>query len=188
MGSVIDRLDGAGTILVSDSSGDEADRLCRGLLSEGAAAGETVLWVSFERSPDECLSACPTADADRVVLSAGGSAADPPAPDVTVDTVSTPSDLTALGIKLSQFLSTTEGEITVCFGSLTALLEHVDLETAFEFLHTVTRQCYDAGARIHFHVDPAAHDDATVATIASLCDAHVAFDRSPAVRVRADAK
>jgi len=185
MQAVIDRLDGAATILLCAPSGRD-DGLCRHLLADGAAEGRTVLWVSFDRSVDECLGAVPAVTGDRAVLAVG----DAPTPDsetlddVTVDAVSTRSDLTALGIKLSRFLSSTDGSLSVCFDSVTAMLDHVALDTAYEFLHTVTRQCFAEGARVHFHLDPAAHDERTVAIITALCDARVTPGETPEVRTR----
>jgi hypothetical protein len=63
----------------------------------------------------------------------------------------------------------------VCFDSLTAMLQYVDVETAYEFLHAITGQLYAADARAHFHIDPTAHDRTTVDSIASLFDAVVEF-------------
>lgn len=186
---VSDQLDGAATILLcASSSGRDHDELCERLLCDAATVGRTVLWVSFGRTPAECLSGFPNEAADRAVLAVGTPQSGAAITDdsVTVDAVSTRSDLTALGIKLSRFLSSSDGEISVCFDSLTALLEHVALETAYDFLHTVTRQCYVEGGQIHFHLDPTVHDPQTVAAITSLCDAHVDFDRTPPVRVRTD--
>mgnify|MGYP000591950780 CR=1 FL=1 len=94
------------------------------------------------------------------------------ADDVTVKSVSTPDDLTGLGITLSQALSTHEDAV-VCFDSLTVLLQYVDTETAYEFLNALTGHLYAADARAHFHLDPAAHDTQTVDALASLFDAIV---------------
>ncbi|WP_018256987.1 DUF7504 family protein [Halomicrobium katesii] len=185
MQSVIDRLDGVTTLLLCGSCA-RTDELCGRLLAEGGAAGRTVLWVSFGQSPSECLDDTVAADADRAVLAVGTTPAGERDDDVTVEVISTPSDLAALGIKLSQFIAETDGELTVCFDSLTELLGHVAVETAYEFLHTVTRQCYLADARAHFHLDPAAHDAQAVASITSLCDARVDLDSTPPVRVRND--
>ena len=182
MQSVIDRLDGVATVLLCGPA-DQTDAVCRRLLDDGAAAGRTLLWVSFGRGPADCLDRCTVDDAERAVLAVGASPTDGP-DDVRVEAVSTPSDLAALGIKLSQFISETDGDLTVCFDSVTAMLRHVDLETAYEFLHTVTRQCYLADARIHFHLDADAHDAETVAAITSLCDGRVDHDQTPSARVR----
>lgn len=186
MRDVADRLNDAASMLLCASSSDRDAALCERLLADDAAAGRTVLWVSFGRSPAECLSGFPDESADCAVLAVGTPPTGAAITDdsVTVDAVSTRSDLTALGIKLSRFLSASDGEISVCFDSLTTMLDYVTLETAYEFLHTVTRQCYAAGARIHFHLDPTAYDEQTVAAITSLCDARVDLDSTPSVRAR----
>jgi len=184
MQAVTDQLDGAATVLLcAPSAGRDDDAICEQLLCTGATNGREVLWVSFSHSSAACLDGVPSEGTERAML-AVGSNDDETGQDVTVDAVSNKDDLTALGIKLSQFLSTSDGAITVCFDSVTTMLEHVDLQTTYEFLHTITRQCYAEGARLHFHLDPTAHDDTTVATITSLCDALVVFDPEPTVRVR----
>jgi hypothetical protein len=66
------------------------------------------------------------------------------------------------------------------------MLQYVELETAYEFLHAITGQLYAADARAHFHVDPSAHDSQTVDSITSLFDAVVELDDGdPTVRKRA---
>ena len=188
MQAVSDQLDGAATILLCASDG-RGRGVCHRLLDDGVAEGRTVLWVSFDRSAEACLADRSDLSTDRAVLAVGDAQTpgDDPPDGVTVDAVSSCSDLTALGIKLSRFLAATDGAITVCFDSVTTMLDHVDLDTAYEFLHTVTRQCFADGARVHFHLDPDAHDDRTVAIITSLCDACVTADDPPVVRARPSA-
>jgi hypothetical protein len=89
--------------------------------------------------------------------------------------VSTPSDLTGLGITIGEFLSEFDEPVHICFDSLTSLLQYVDLQTTYEFLHAITGQIYAASARAHFHIDPAAHDEMTVETITSLFDARISL-------------
>lgn len=89
--------------------------------------------------------------------------------------VSDASDLTGLGIRISQCLSAWEDDvdqrIVVCFDSLTSLLQFADIKRVFRFLHVLTSRIRKAGARAHFHVDPVAHDEQTLATLRSLFDA-----------------
>jgi hypothetical protein len=65
------------------------------------------------------------------------------------------------------------------------MLQYVDVETAYEFLHAVTGQVHAAGARAHFHVDPSAHDDQKIAAIMSLFDASVSLQDDVEVQTRA---
>ncbi len=94
--------------------------------------------------------------------------------------MATPADLASVGIELSDLLSTLdasgEAGTAVCFDSLTALLEHTDLQQAFRFPHVVTDRVESAGAVGHYHVDPDAHDRETLATLEGLLDAVVTVD------------
>jgi hypothetical protein len=65
------------------------------------------------------------------------------------------------------------------------MFQYVDVETAYEFLHAITGQLYAAAARAHFHIDPTAHDQQTVDSVASLFDAVVTLgDGEPSIRKR----
>ncbi|WP_276273457.1 DUF7504 family protein [Haloarcula litorea] len=148
---------------------------CRALL-DAADPTETVVWVTYNRSPAACVEQYRErgGDATAVVVAVGETAvgADDTLADAEVATVSTPADLTGLGIALSRALSSHD-DVTCCFDSLTALLQYADRETAFEFLHAVTAQLYAADATAHVHLDPTVHDDRTVDALASLFNALV---------------
>jgi hypothetical protein len=65
------------------------------------------------------------------------------------------------------------------------MLQYVDFQTAYEFLHAITGQVHAAGARAHFHVDPSAHADTEIAGITGLFDAKVSLDsEAPEIRTR----
>lgn len=103
-----------------------------------------------------------------------------PASEVKTTAVSTPGDLTGLGIKTSQCLSAWEesdNDTVVCFDSLTTLLQFAELRRVFQFLHVLTKRIDATGATAHFHMDPDAHDQQTRATLRSLFD--VAYELSP---------
>lgn len=99
--------------------------------------------------------------------------------DGVVETSESPDDLTGIGIALSEYLSSwgsEDGDVVVCFDSLTALLQYVSLERAYRFLHVLTGRAAAVGARAHYHLDPGAHEDRTLATLTSLFDAVVDED------------
>lgn len=87
-------------------------------------------------------------------------------------TLETPGDLTGLGITISEYLSewTDEADILLTVDSLTVMLQSVDLKRAFRFVHVMTNRSRTVGARSYYHMDPTAHDDQTVVTLASLFD------------------
>lgn len=95
--------------------------------------------------------------------------------DVTVERVAAPGNLTRLGVAITERLEAladrgADGRLTVCFDSVSALLQYVDLETAFQFLHALRTQFEAADAVAHYHLDPEAHDDQAVATLGELFD------------------
>ncbi|MDX1747537.1 MAG: hypothetical protein R3324_16505, partial [Halobacteriales archaeon] len=94
--------------------------------------------------------------------------------DPVIETVSDPADLTGMGIALNRALEAwtpTANQTIVCFHTLTMLLQYVDTERVYRFLHVVTSQLAEEGALAHVHVDPRAHDPRTLSRIATLFDA-----------------
>jgi DNA-binding transcriptional ArsR family regulator len=90
--------------------------------------------------------------------------------DVTA-TVRSPADLAELGTTISLYLDDwTAGSTLVCFHSLEDLLASVGTETAFQFLHVLTRRLSGADAVSQFSIDPAAVDEATVRTLEPIFD------------------
>lgn len=91
-----------------------------------------------------------------------------------IDTVSEPNNLAELGIRVGEHLSACEGnqnQTIMCFHSLTNLLQNAGLLTVFRFLHVLSGRLSSAGAISHYHMDPSAHDEQTLRTIAPLFDA-----------------
>lgn len=174
MGDTLTKLDGATNILLEEPSIGAGRETCTSLLVDGAAE-PNILFVSFTRQASACVEQIEGKSLGSIgVITVGNT---PTAVDesVVTESVSTPSDLTGLGINIGQFLSEFEAPVFVCFDSLTSLLQYVDVQTAYEFLHAITGQIHAAGARAHFHIDPSAHDDQDVAAIASLFDGRVSL-------------
>ncbi|WP_129114309.1 DUF7504 family protein [Halegenticoccus tardaugens] len=195
-------VDASSVLLLAPSLSETECDVCTDLLRPHDAANENVLWVSYTRSPDAQLrrwrthaDARPAAigivsvgESMRAVGAVGsdagavGSAAGP------IETVANPNDLTGLGIAINEYLLRWEGNgnrTIACFDSLTALLQYVELETAYEFLHVLTGHLYAADAVAHFHMDPNAHESRAVESVASLCDAVVDLrGAEPSVRSR----
>jgi len=97
---------------------------------------------------------------------------------ITVEQVASPANLTQLGIQLTRCLDSLPGadadaQLVVCFNSITALLQYVDVEQTFKFLHIITDRFSDANALAHFHLDPDAHAEETINTLLPLFDAAV---------------
>ena len=97
-----------------------------------------------------------------------GATSGPGGSTISAATVSEPGDLTGIGIKVNQCLSAWADDdvgTDVCFDSVTTLLQYVDTRRAFRFLHVLSRRVRSVGALAHYHVDPGAHDEQTLATI-----------------------
>lgn len=100
---------------------------------------------------------------------------DRPRPDreISTQTVSTPADLTGLGIAVTTYLEEwagTDRRSVLYFDSVTILLQYVELQSAFRFLHTLITRMQENDATGIFPFNAAAHDDQTVATLQSLFD------------------
>lgn len=185
-----DLADARNVLLCAPSLSGGERATCSDLLTGGDPASTCVLWVTFRRDAVACVEDW-TANADAApqngaVITVGDTGETVDADWATVETISSASDLTGLGIEIGEFLSAWEGDLVVCFDSLTAMLQYVDVETAYEFLHAITGQLYAADARAHFHIDPTAHDTQTVDSIKSLFDGVVTLgDGDPSIQKRA---
>jgi hypothetical protein len=94
----------------------------------------------------------------------------------TVARIDSPSDLTGIGMKVGAYLDRFgDADTLLTLDSLTLLLQYVDLERAFRFLHAIACQVREVGALAHYHVDPNAHDDRVLATLSELFDGVARF-------------
>jgi hypothetical protein len=154
--------------------GSAATDCCASLLTEYADDGAAVGWVTYTRPPADCVASVPQeTDLAGVIAVGDNTHWDQPDGGVDVEVVATAEDITALGIKLNRLVDAADGDLVLCFDSVTAMCQYVERETAYTFLHTITTQIEHAGAAAHCHLDPAAHDQETVDLFASLCDAVV---------------
>lgn len=161
--------------LFCDSALGGASEACAQVLAP--SGDESVLWVSYTRSPTECFAQMPEVPAARKAAvdvggerRSGSSGRQETATAAGSVTVTEPGDLTGLGIAITDHL---EAGVRLCFDSITAMLQYVELERAYTFLNSLLGHLWDADTRAHFHLDPAAHDTRTVAAITSLFDARV---------------
>jgi hypothetical protein len=176
--SVTERLTDASNILMlAPSFPDGAAGVCVDLLGGDDPAETSVLGVTYTQSPGKWAAdyerETGAAPAEGTVVSVGdwGSEVETGASEWTLETVDHAGDLTTLGVTLSQYLAADgSGRKRLCFDSLTALLQFVELRRAFQFLHVVTSRVSSADTVGHYHLDPDAHDDQTLATISGLFD------------------
>jgi hypothetical protein len=166
-------LEGTTNILLEEPPLGEGRDVCSSLLVEGVPE-PNVLFVSFTRAASDCVAQLDDDTVGKVgVITVGDGSTAVDDDSVRTENVSTPSDLTGLGISIGKVLSGWDEPVFICFDSLTAMLQYVDTKTAYEFLHAITGQIHAADARAHFHIDPSAHDSKDVAGITSLFDARL---------------
>ena len=162
------------------TAGKEA---CYKLLADVPPAHTNVLVVSYTGQPTRWLAEWrdhvgePPTELGYIVVGPQTRATMKTAPgaaDRVVDTTTiNPSDLTGLGIAVTEYLdgwASNDNATVVCFDSVTVLLQYVDKKTAYQFLHVLLNKLAAVGSDSHFHVDPEAHDSTTMSTLRPLFD------------------
>lgn len=178
--------DAANILLLAPSLGRHGKDAGMEILARTPPEQSNVLAVTYTESPTEFVDRwnerCGSNPARGGVVAVGSSEGHIDNPAWAVRTVENPSDLTGVGIELSELLSGMasaagdDEEIAVCFNSITSLLQYADVQRAFRFLHVITGRVKTVGGVGHYHIDPEAHDRKTLATLKGLFDAVVEID------------
>lgn len=173
-------------ILMAPSLGGQGSDVCFELLSQTPPSETNILVITFTATPqewvDDWMDHVGVPPVRGGIVSIGQAEGSVEGPAWAAKTVENPSDLTGIGIELSELLSgmaTAAGddeEIVVCFDSITSLLQYADLQRSFRFLHVVTGRVKTVGGVGHYHLDPEAHERQTLATLKGLFDAVVDVD------------
>ena len=91
-----------------------------------------------------------------------------------VRSVSSPGDLTGIGIEFSEVAREANeaglDQLRIGFDSITPLLMYVDLQRLFRFLHVFTSQIQSNDWLGVFMIDPSSHETQTVNTVSQLFD------------------
>lgn len=192
-----ERTDGSNVLVLAPSMDDRDAVACAHLLDADEPANTVV--VALSGTPDSRLdvlrrhgvqsnavgAVCcgeSVRGAAAVSPAASGPSTTPsyPTPGLpTVVSVPSPADLTGIGMQVGRFLSAwadAEEPVRICLHSLTVLLQHVDPQRAFRFMHVLTQRIAVADAVAHYHMDPVAHDSQVVSMMRSLCDVTVELD------------
>jgi KaiC/GvpD/RAD55 family RecA-like ATPase len=121
----------------------------------------------------------------RVVDASGAPGDDDP----TVHRVNSPADLTGMGVAFTKAVEEAGSppRLRLGFVSISTLLQYVDAERAFSFLHVLSRRTSAAGYLGVYSLDPTTHEDRFVNVVTSIFDAAIELrekDGSREVRVR----
>ncbi|MCU4718356.1 DUF7504 family protein [Halapricum hydrolyticum] len=171
------RLDGAG-----------ADA-CASLLVDGGDALDRLVVVAVGQTPTEwhsrltqhvtgTLPEIDYIDVKTLTRSTATSTetVDAPAP---VATISSPADLVSLGTAINDRLSAAaeQGEhVGLCLHSITDMLQFVDRESVFKFLHAVSARVRNVDAVAYYDLDNDAPDEKLETMFAHLCDTVVSVE------------
>lgn len=168
---------------------------CTDLHTLAAPVDARILSILYTPSPDDRSRRCEDAadahpadvtivdvavDAQSTLDSLSDDVSAESESDRTIERVSSPTDLTGLGVVVTNQLddwdtSSPDTQVVGCFHSLTALLQYVSLEQTFKFVDVLRRRLARADAITHFHMDPAAHDTQTISRLSTLFDTVVEY-------------
>lgn len=160
--------------------------LALALASGGDQDGHHAVLVPTDRSATQLLE-------DYDALNGSGSAyaidclgQGGEADDRVVEAVSSPSDLTGIGMGIVKASRTIGERATagVCVATITVstLLQYTGRERVFHFLHALTGRFSQAGYLGVFTLNPNSHDQQTVSSIQALFDSRVEVRESDATR------
>ncbi|AZH25224.1 RAD55 family ATPase [Haloplanus aerogenes] len=93
----------------------------------------------------------------------------------SIHRVSSPADLTGMGVAFTQAVDQmgTPDRLRLGFVSISTLLQYVDAERAFSFLHVLSRRTSAAGYLGVYSIDPTTHEDRFVNVVTSIFDAAI---------------
>lgn len=186
--------DETGSVLVlAPEIRDAGTRICTELLAGAERSVDHVVPVTVGQSPEDWIDIWTSGnggrteritcvDVDRLTRSASAATASPSGTvpvlgderDVTVERVTDLSDLTALGIEITDAIYEADvagDRVGVAVHSLTDLLQCVDRQQAFFFVITLADRVRRQGGVAYFHLDRNSHDETTVDVFETACDA-----------------
>ena len=149
------------------------------LLAAGHAAEEGVLCITTKSSAarllDEFERQVPELDADRVaVVDCSGSDSQQAIRRIATERVASPGDLTGVSIGtaklLKRFAERDVSDVRHGLVSISTLVQYLDIETVFKFIHIYTSRIEDTDGLGVFTFEDASHDPKTVNTITSEFD------------------
>ena len=181
---------GTNVLVLAGALSDAKGEHCHDCLDVAPPERLDVLRITYSREPADILAEWrehhETLPARTGIVRVGDQASlTGDADDGSVDhervavTTANPNDVTGLGMRLNNYLADhdPDTQLVVCFDSLTQMLQFVDVQSAFKFVHMFTGQLREVDAIAHFHMDPAAHDTQTVSRLKPAFDDGIRADR-----------
>lgn len=179
-----DALGQSNILLLAPANQVRENKGCAELLSASPGTADRILCITLSDSPDDRIETWRGHLDDQPATSISfidvngkqrSSAMDGWSRSLApVRPVGDASDLTELGVAVSESLSQcaqTVGQTSICFHSLTGLLDAVSVPHAYHFLNILTSQVTASDSLAHYHLDPEAHGERTVSVLSMLFDA-----------------
>jgi len=174
--------DAANVLLLGPSVTRAVDAACLSHLPVGSHAH--IIAVSFSPDPGAWLDRyddhAGTSPAGVVLVTTSDASVTAGRHDwpIAVEGLSSPADLTGVGMVISKYLERWQDResVALCFDSLTALLQYEDAKDIYRFLHIISTRLAGTDAVAHFHLDPMTQDEQTVSTLKSSFDAVASYE------------
>ncbi|GGJ05613.1 hypothetical protein GCM10008995_14270 [Halobellus salinus] len=115
-----------------------------------------------------------TEPAAAAVITTPELAGDDDPDSVELKTVSTPSNLTGIGVKTTPYLNRWDDAVAVV-DPLTVLCQYADTQEVYQFLHVLLARLRGSG-QAQVYADPVVDDERSIELLKSLFDAVVEYD------------
>lgn len=182
--------DAANVLVLADSMHTHTETACHDLTTTDRISDSALIAVTLTQSPDRQIAFwqdhLEERPATATIIGVGEDIqsattretphAPLPTSAVTIEAVSSPGDLTGLGITLTEYVTDTDrsaAHVALCFRSITTLFQYADFQRIFRFFHIFTNKVRDGDVTAHYHMNPVAHDPKEVNALKSLFDAVV---------------
>jgi len=180
--------DSTSVLLVAPTSEPAADHACADLLTFDDPRRENILSVTFSQTPAERLALwrresdgtmpnrAAVIDGCESSTAAERTAIAEEMPELSVDVLSDTAGPMEIALTIGQYLGewAEDSERTLaCIHSLSELLDSFDRGEVVQLINALDARLDAADAVAHYHLDPEAHDEQTVAEIRPLFDAVV---------------
>lgn len=179
--------DASNILLLVPSLDGRDDEACVDLQTLTSLDKENALFVTISQTADDRMAVWQSQVHDHLpdkiglitvgvlTRSGTGGPADDTTPQqaLTIENVPDPNDLATLRSVIQRYLSVWDDDealTTLCFHSLTALMQHTTQPELTQFLETLTEKVQEANAVAHYHCDPTAHSQATVDAFKQVVD------------------
>lgn len=183
----VDELD-AGSYLLAGPAMSGKYELLLDLIEDGIDHDEGGLLVTTNKSAAKIIADLetriePLPDQFRIVdCVTEQQGTDDRYPEDRVEYVSSPADLTGIGIGVSEqlrrFAAADVTQTRIVFDSLSTLLMYAELETVFRFLHVLSGRVESIDGLGFFAIDPTTHESDTINTLKQLFDGMIELRES----------